>query len=159
VIAGFDVRDWRTGRSPRIALRTAPYEVYDRLRGKRNPTTSERRPAMMYDGTAMTVMVPDATGRANLFAYLSTLKDTAAAAGPSAPAKPAGPKITGPSQAELNDAAATGAWLYASHDHAGSRFVDLKQITAANAKELRPVCIYRSEQWLPCRPARLFMAE
>ena len=57
------------------------------------------------------------------------------------------PKITGPTQAELDGAAAaTDAWLYASHDYAGTRFVDLNQITPANAKNLRPVCLYRSEQ-------------
>jgi len=37
-------------------------------------------PSKLVPGTAMTVMVPDATGRANLFAYLVTLKDTTAAA-------------------------------------------------------------------------------
>ena len=63
------------------------------------------------------------------------------------PSGPAVPKITGPTQAELDGAAAaTDAWLYASHDYAGTRFVDLKQITPANAKNLRPVCLYRSEQ-------------
>jgi cytochrome c2 len=104
-------------------------------------------PTKLVAGTAMTVMVPDADGRANLFAYLSTLKDNTAASGPSAPSRPARPKVTGPTQAELTGAAAaTDAWLYASHDYAGSRFVDLEQITPANAKELRPVCIYRSEQ-------------
>ncbi|GEM_PF-92716 len=104
-------------------------------------------PAKIVPGTAMTVMVPDATGRANLFAYLATLKDAMAETTPSGPAAPAAPKITGPSQAELSEAAAsTENWVYASHDYAGSRFVDLKQITAANAKDLRPVCLYRSEQ-------------
>ena len=104
-------------------------------------------PTKLVAGTAMTVMVPDPAGRANLFAYLSTLKDTAAATGQSPPSKPPVPRIIGPTQAELKEAAAaTEAWLYASHDYAGSRFVDLKQITSANAKELRPVCIYRSEQ-------------
>jgi alcohol dehydrogenase (cytochrome c) len=101
-------------------------------------------PSKLVPGTAMTVMVPDATGRANLFAYLATLKDTTAAAKPSGPALP---KITGPTQAELDGAASTTyAWLYASHDYAGTRFVDLKEITPQNAKNLRPVCLYRSEQ-------------
>ena len=36
-------------------------------------------PAKMVPGTAMAAMVPDATGRANLFAYLATLKETTAA--------------------------------------------------------------------------------
>jgi cytochrome c2 len=104
-------------------------------------------PTKLVPGTAMTVMVPDATGRANLFAYLATLKDMMAEATPSGPGAPAAPRITGPSQTDLDGAAAaTETWLYASHDYAGSRFVDLKQITAANAKELRPICLYRSEQ-------------
>jgi alcohol dehydrogenase (cytochrome c) len=104
-------------------------------------------PTKLVPGTAMTVTVPDAMGRANLFAYLATLKDATAELAPTSPSKPAAPKITGPTQAELNEAtAATDAWLYASHDYAGSRFVDLKQITTANAKEMRPVCLYRSEQ-------------
>ncbi len=101
-------------------------------------------PTKLVPGTAMTVMVPDATGRANLFAYLSTLKDTTAQTKPNGPVVP---KITGPTQAELDGAAAaTETWLYASHDYAGTRFVDLNQITPANAKHLRPVCLYRSEQ-------------
>jgi alcohol dehydrogenase (cytochrome c) len=101
-------------------------------------------PTKLVPGTAMTVMVPDATGRANLFAYLATLKDTTAEVKPSGPTVP---KITGPTQAELDGAAsATETWLYASHDYAGTRFVDLDQITPANAKNLRPVCLYRSEQ-------------
>src|SRR5689334_23740309 len=52
-------------------------------------------PSKLVPGTAMTVTVPDATGRANLFAYLATLKDTTAAAKPSGPTVP---KITGPSE-------------------------------------------------------------
>src|SRR6185312_11686862 len=101
-------------------------------------------PSKLVPGTAMTVTVPDATGRANLFAYLATLKDTTTAAKPSGPAAP---KITGPTEVELEGAAsATDAWLYASHDYAGTRFVDLREITPANAKSLRPVCLYRSEQ-------------
>ena len=101
-------------------------------------------PTKLVPGTAMTVIVPDATSRANLFAYLATLKDDTAETKPSGPAVP---KITGPTQAELDGAAsATETWLYASHDYAGSRFVDLNQITPANVKNLRPVCLYRSEQ-------------
>jgi len=100
-------------------------------------------PSKLVPGTAMTVMVPDATGRANLFAYLATLKGAAET-------KPSGlavQKISGPTQADLEGAAAsTETWLYASHDYAGSRFVNLDQITPANAKNLRPVCLYRSEQ-------------
>ena len=56
-------------------------------------------PSKLVPGTAMTVMVPDETGRANLFAYLATLKDTTAATKPSGPAVA---KITGPTQAELD---------------------------------------------------------
>jgi alcohol dehydrogenase (cytochrome c) len=101
-------------------------------------------PTKLVPGTAMTVMVPEETGRADLFAYLSTLKDMTAAVTPSGPAAP---RITGPTQAELDNAAAsTENWLYASHDFAGSRFADLNEITPANAKHLRPVCLYRSEQ-------------
>src|SRR5215470_17565698 len=101
-------------------------------------------PSKLVPGTAMTVMVPDETGRANLFAYLTTLKDTTAGTKPSGPAVA---KITGPTQDELTGAeSATNTWLYASHDYAGSRFVDLKEITPANAKSMRPVCLYRSEQ-------------
>jgi alcohol dehydrogenase (cytochrome c) len=101
-------------------------------------------PTKLVPGTAMTVMVPDKAGRANLFAYLGTLKDTTAATKPGGPAVA---KITGPTQDELNAAApATDTWLYASRDYAGTRFVDLDQITPANAKNLRPVCLYRSEQ-------------
>ncbi len=101
-------------------------------------------PSKLVPGTAMTVTVPDATGRANLYAYLATLKDTTAETTPKAPSAP---KITGPTQAELEGAvSATNSWLYASHDYAGTRFVDLDQITPANAKDLRPVCLYRSEQ-------------
>jgi alcohol dehydrogenase (cytochrome c) len=101
-------------------------------------------PSKLVPGTAMTVTVPDATGRANLFAYLATLKDTSAEVKPSGPMAP---RITGPTQVELDRAtSATDGWLYASHDYAGTRFVDLNQITPENAKELRPVCLYRSEQ-------------
>ena len=102
-------------------------------------------PTKLVPGTAMTVMVPDETGRANLFAYLATLKDTTAAdeadadlRSPRSPVPPR-PSSTAPPSA-------TDAWLYASHDYAGSRFVDIKEITPANAKNLRPVCLYRSEQ-------------
>src|SRR5262245_4187100 len=103
-------------------------------------------PSKLVPGTAMTVMLPDKMGRANLFAYLATLKDMNAAA-QGASAKPAVPKITGPTQAELDQAAsATESWLYASHNYTGTRFVDLDQITPANARTMRPVCLYRSEQ-------------
>jgi alcohol dehydrogenase (cytochrome c) len=92
-------------------------------------------------GTAMAVSIPSAATRANLIAYLQTLVSAApaAAAAPTVTAK-----IMGPTQADL-DAAKPQNWLYASHDYAGTRFVDLKQITAANARSLRAVCLYRSE--------------
>src|SRR6516164_7230606 len=74
-------------------------------------------PSKLVPGTTMTVTVPDATGRVNLFAYFATLKGAAEA-------KPSGPaveKISGPTQADLEGAAAsTETWLYASHDYAGS---------------------------------------
>jgi cytochrome c2 len=113
-------------------------------------------PTKLVPGTAMTVMVPDETGRANLFAYLSTLKDTTSETMPSGPAVP---KITGPTQAELDGAAAaTDAWLYASHDYAGTRFVDLNQITPANAKNLRPSASTAPSNRPRCRRARSSMA-
>jgi alcohol dehydrogenase (cytochrome c) len=110
-------------------------------------------PSKLVPGTAMSVTVPDAMGRADLFAYLATLKDMTAGMTPS---RPVLPKITGPSQAELDGAAsATDGWLYASHDYAGTRFVDLKQIAPANARNLRPVCLYRSEQTAPVQTSPL----
>ncbi len=51
----------------------------------------------------------------------------------------------GPSQAELNGAAAnTRDWLLSNHDYSGQRFVDLKIINRANVRSLRPVCIYQT---------------
>ena len=88
-------------------------------------------PTKLVPGTAMTVMVPDETGRANLFAYLATLKDTTAQTKPTGPAVP---KITGPTQAELDGAAAVDrrlalrlarlcrhAFRRSQSDHAGQR--------------------------------------
>ena len=49
----------------------------------------------------------------------------------------------GPSQEELNQAARSTEWLLPNHDYAGVRFVDLNQITPANAATLRPVCIFQ----------------
>jgi alcohol dehydrogenase (cytochrome c) len=98
-------------------------------------------------GTAMAVSLPAPSDRSDLIAYLSTL----AAAAP-AQAAPAGQtaRINGPSHADLEGAAASKAnWLYASHDYAGTRFADLKEITATNAANLRAVCLYRSEQPAP----------
>jgi alcohol dehydrogenase (cytochrome c) len=110
-------------------------------------------PSKLVPGTAMTVTVPEATGRTALFTYLATLKDTTAATKPTGPALP---KVMGPTQAELDAAAsATDGWLYASHDYAGTRFVDLKQITPANARNVRPVCLYRSDQSAPVQTSPL----
>jgi len=59
-------------------------------------------------------------------------------------------QIRGPSEADLDGAAASREnWLYASHDYSGTRFADLKEITAVNAANLRAVCLYRSEQPAP----------
>jgi len=49
----------------------------------------------------------------------------------------------GPTQQELNDAQHSTEWLLPNHDYAGVRFVDLKQITPANAASLRPVCMFQ----------------
>ncbi len=53
----------------------------------------------------------------------------------------------GPTQAELESAGSnTQGWLYATHDYADQKFVDLKQINADNVKNLRPVCIYQAPE-------------
>jgi alcohol dehydrogenase (cytochrome c) len=50
----------------------------------------------------------------------------------------------GPTQAELTAAGGkTTDWLFTTHDYAGQRFVDLKQVTKANVASLRPVCLYQ----------------
>ena len=49
----------------------------------------------------------------------------------------------GPTQEELNQAERSTEWLLPNHDYAGVRFVDLKQITPANAASLRPVCMFQ----------------
>lgn len=54
------------------------------------------------------------------------------------------PRLEGPSQADLNVAAASSEWLLPNHDYAGTRYVDLDQITPANAGSLRPVCAYQA---------------
>jgi alcohol dehydrogenase (cytochrome c) len=49
-----------------------------------------------------------------------------------------------PTQQELNAAASNSTdWLMPNHDYGGQRYVDLKQITPANAASLRPVCMYQ----------------
>jgi len=50
---------------------------------------------------------------------------------------------TGPTQEELDQAQRSTEWLLPNHDYAGVRYVDLKQITPANAGSLRPVCTYQ----------------
>ena len=51
---------------------------------------------------------------------------------------------TGPSQEELTRGARATDWLYVTHDYSGRRYADLRQITASNAKHLRPVCAYQA---------------
>jgi alcohol dehydrogenase (cytochrome c) len=50
---------------------------------------------------------------------------------------------SGPTQEELNAAASGTDWILPHHDYAGTRWVDLKQITPANAANLRPICMYQ----------------
>jgi alcohol dehydrogenase (cytochrome c) len=97
-------------------------------------------------GTSMSVALPSATDRANVIAYLETLGHASAAPAASASAtRPALPAIQGPTQQELTNAAQDKQnWLYASKDYTGQRFADLRQITPANAGQLRAACIYRS---------------
>ena len=114
-------------------------------------------PAKKVPGTAMAIMVPSAADRSNLYSYLATLKDVAAASPPPAtPAGPVLPSVTGPNQAALDAAqSSTDNWLYASHDYAGTRYVPLRQIRPGNAAKMRPVCIYRSEQAAPVQTSPL----
>ena len=94
-------------------------------------------------GTSMPVAIPDAALRANVIAYLATLK----ALPPLKPGASAAPTALkhGPTDEELGNAAKDKKnWLYASKDYSGQRYVELKQITPANAAQLRPVCLYRS---------------
>ncbi len=107
-------------------------------------------PTQKVPGTAMAVVVPAAGDRADLIAYLATLKVApSAAALASAPAIPLG-TVKGPTQAELDGAQKnTRDWLYASHDYSGQRFVDLAQIGVKNASQLRAQCIYRSSTATP----------
>jgi alcohol dehydrogenase (cytochrome c) len=83
-----------------------------------------------------------------VIAYLETLGRAAAtaSASPATAAVAGTPSTQGPTQAELLRAAQDKqSWLYASKDYTGQRFVDLRQITPANAKQLRAACIYRSD--------------
>ena len=99
-------------------------------------------------GTAMQVAVADPEARANVIAYLGTLGTAPAvpAADTSTAAQaPLEPSTQGPSADELLHAGTdTQGWLYASKDYTGQRYVDLAQITPANAGQLRAQCIYRS---------------
>lgn len=103
-------------------------------------------PSQLVPGTTMQATVPSTAERTDLIAYLATLKGAPGAAAAAASV----PQVVGPSQAQLDDAATdTQDWLYATHDYAGTRFVDLKQITPANAATLRPVCLYRADEEAP----------
>ena len=54
------------------------------------------------------------------------------------------PSGSGPSQAELNDAAGnTRDWLYQTHDYSGTRYAALDQVNRDNVDQLRPVCAYQ----------------
>ena len=67
--------------------------------------------------------------------------------GPRTRGQASGAPSRGPTQQELNTAASdTRNWLYATHDYADQKFVDLKQINADNVKNLRPVCMYQAPE-------------
>ena len=62
---------------------------------------------------------------------------------PSLHAQGSAPRL-GPTQAQLLAAKAdTTNWLYATHDYSGARYVNVKQITPANASRLAPVCAFQ----------------
>ena len=100
-------------------------------------------PTQKVAGTSMVIAIPAAGDRADVIAYLSTLK-LAATAASAAPA-PALGLVKGPTQAQL-EAASTNRrdWLYATKDYSGQRYVDLDQINVKTASKLRAQCIYRS---------------
>ena len=105
-------------------------------------------------GTSMPVSIPDAHLRAAIITYLrsvGTMTAPSAAHAPSEAAAAARPVPSGgPTQDELTKAAAsTRDWLYASKDYTGQRFVKLSQINSKNAKDLRPICIIRSDNATP----------
>lgn len=55
-----------------------------------------------------------------------------------------------PTQDELNAAPSNATdWLMSNHDYSGQRFIDLKQITPANAASLRPTCMYQAGDTKP----------
>jgi alcohol dehydrogenase (cytochrome c) len=99
-------------------------------------------PAQKVAGTSMVVAVSEANDRADVIAYLATLK---LGAPPKAAPPPALGLVTGPTQAELDAADKSRRdWLYATKDYSGQRYVDLDQINVKTAPNLRPQCIYRS---------------
>ena len=94
-------------------------------------------------GTAMSVSLGDPVARSNVIAYLATVGGGSNAEPTPRPAN--APLGRGPTGAELLHAGADKQnWLYASKDYSGQRYVDLRQITVANAPQLRAQCIYRS---------------
>lgn len=102
-------------------------------------------PTAKVPGTLMADAITDANARANVIAYLATLGIAPASAGVAATPTPLS---HGPTQEELLSAADDSHnWLYASKDYSGQRYVSLRQITVANAARLRPVCIYRSDNF------------
>jgi alcohol dehydrogenase (cytochrome c) len=80
----------------------------------------------------------------------AAVKDQPPAASPAEQASGAQPSLSGPTQEELNAAAAnTSDWLTSNHDYGGQRYVDLKQINVRNASSLRPACIYQTGDTKP----------
>src|SRR5690349_20723332 len=54
------------------------------------------------------------------------------------------PTTNAPSQSEINLAFQSSRdWLYHTGDFTGKRYSGLQQITAGNASQLRPVCIFQ----------------
>jgi alcohol dehydrogenase (cytochrome c) len=71
------------------------------------------------------------------------VRDVPAAAQPTSTAGQ--PTAKFPTQEELNAAQSnSNDWLMSNHDYSGQRYVDLKQITPANAATLRPTCMYQA---------------
>ena len=74
---------------------------------------------------------------------LRTLLAAGLLVAPSLHAQGSAPRL-GPTQAQLLAAKAdTANWLYATHDYSGARYVNVKQITPANASRLAPVCAFQ----------------